>query len=103
MRYCFKKDPNVTLLVEQEAEAVARDESRVRSRIKQMIEERLAGQRAAIVWPVKSADVPDKDPRFLIAYLSLDFAAQPAAEQRTWRRVTYARTAATAPANSAMA
>ena len=82
VRYCFKKDPNVTLLVEQEAEAVARDESRVRSRIKQMIEERLAGQRAAIVWPVKSAEVPDKDPRFLIAYLSLDFAAQPAAEQR---------------------
>ena len=82
VRYCFKKDPNVTLLVEQEAEAVARDESRVRSRIKEMIEERLAGQRAAIVWPVKSAEVPDKDPRFLIAYLSLDFAAQPAAEQR---------------------
>ena len=82
VRYCFKKDPNVTLLVEQEVEAVARDESRVRSRIKQMIEERLAGQRAAVVWPVKSAEVPDKDPRFLIAYLPLDFGAQSVAEQR---------------------
>ena len=82
VRYCFKKDPNVTLLVEQEAEAVARDESRVRSRIKQMIEERLAGQRSAIVWPAKSAEVPDKDPRFLIAYLPLDFTAQSVAEQR---------------------
>ena len=28
VRYCFKKDPNVTLLVEQEADAVARDEAK---------------------------------------------------------------------------
>ena len=26
-RYCFKKDPNVTLLLEQEAEAVGRDDA----------------------------------------------------------------------------
>ena len=82
VRYCFKTDPNVTLLVEQEAEAVSRDEDRIRSRIRQMIEERLAGQRAAIVWPAKPADVPDKDPQFLIAYLPLEFTAQPAAEQK---------------------
>jgi len=81
VRYCFKKDPNVTLLVEQEAEAVARDERRVRARIRQMIEERLAGQRA-IVWPAKPGDVPDREPQFLIAYLPLEFAAQPTAEQR---------------------
>ena len=81
VRYCFKKDPNVTLLVEQEAEAVARDESRVRARIRQMIEERLAGQRA-IVWPAKPGDVPDREPEFLIAYMPLEFAAQTAAEQR---------------------
>ena len=82
VRYCFKSDPNVTLLVEQEADAVARDESRVRARIRQMIEERLAGQRSAIVWPAKSADVPDREPQFLIAYLPLEFAARTAAEQR---------------------
>ena len=82
VRYCFKKDPNVTLLVEQEAEAVSRDEDRVRSRIRQMIEERLAGQRSAIVWPTKPSDVPDKEPRFLIAYLPLEFTAQPMAEQK---------------------
>ena len=82
VRYCFRKDPNVTLLVEQEAEAVSRDEDRVRSRIRQMIEERLAGQRSAIVWPAKPADVPDKEPRFLIAYLPLEFTAQPMAEQK---------------------
>lgn len=81
VRYCFKRDPNVTLLVEQEAEAVARDESRVHARIRKMLEERLAGQQA-IVWPGKPADVPDREPRFLIAYLPLDFPAQPAAEQR---------------------
>ena len=74
--------PNVTLLVEQEADAVARDESRIRARIKAMLEERLAGRRSAIVWPARSADVPDKEARFLIAYLPIEFAARPAAEQQ---------------------
>ena len=81
VRYCFKKDPNVTLLVEQEAEAVARDESRVHTRIRKMLEERLAGQQA-IVWPRKPGEVPDREPQFLIAYLPLEFAAQPVPEQR---------------------
>ena len=44
VRYCFKRDPNVTLLVEQEAEAVGRDEGRVRERVRQMIDQRLAGR-----------------------------------------------------------
>ena len=80
VRYCFKKEPNVTLLVEQEAEAVSRDDRRIHARIRQMLEERLAGQRA-IVWPANPGDVPDREPQFLIAYLPLEFAAQPAAEQ----------------------
>ena len=87
-RYCFKKDPNVTLLVEQEAEVVARDEGRVRARIRELIEERLAGQRSAIVWPAKSADVPDKETQFLIAYMPLEFAAEPEEEQRAAARDT---------------
>ena len=82
LRYCFKKDPNVTLLVEQEAQAVARNEDIVRARIKEMIEERLAGERSAIVWPAKAADVPDREHRFLIAYLPLEYAALTDAEQR---------------------
>ena len=86
VRYCFKQDPNVTLLVEQEADAVARDDGPVRGRIKVMIEERLAGQRSAIVWPGKSGDVPDKDAQFLIAYLSIEFAALPAAERQQTAR-----------------
>ena len=83
LRYCFKKDPNVTLLVEQEAEAVARSEDLVRARIKEMIEARLAGQPSAIVWPAKAADIPDREPRFLIAYLPLEHAALAEAEQRS--------------------
>lgn len=81
VRYCFKRDPNVTLLVEQEADVVARDETHVRNRIKEMIENRLSGQREAIVWPAKPGDLPDKEPQFLIAYLPLEFAARPNGEQ----------------------
>jgi hypothetical protein len=73
VRYCFKKDPNVTLLIEQETDSVARDEARVRGRIKEMLEERLAGQRTAIVWPSKPGEVPDNDPSFLVAYMPLEF------------------------------
>jgi hypothetical protein len=74
-RYCFKKDPNVTLLVEQEVDSVARDERRVRERIKEMLEARLAGHRDAIVWPEKSGYVPDGEPTFLTVYMPLEFAA----------------------------
>lgn len=76
VRYCFKKDPNVTLLVEQEADAVARDERQVRQKIKEMIESRLAGHHDALVWPEKSTEVPDKEPYFLVAYMPLEFAAE---------------------------
>ena len=72
-RYCFKKDPNVTLLIEQEADAVARDESRVRGRIREMIEERMEGRRNAVVWPATSADLPDGEHSFLVGYLPLEF------------------------------
>ena len=81
VRYCFKKDPNVTLLIEQEADAVSRDEGRVREKIKEMLEERLAGHYEAIVWPEKTTEVPDDDPRFLIAYMPLEFAAQSKSRQ----------------------
>jgi len=81
VRYCFKKDPNVTLLVEQEADAVARDENQVRDKIKEMLEARLAGHRAE-VWPTKPGEIPDKEPAFLIAYLPLEFGAETKSEQQ---------------------
>ena len=83
VRYCFKKDPNVTLLVEQEADVVARDEGKVRDEIKEMLEARIAGHRTAIVWPEKSVDIPDKDPAFLVAYMPLEFGGKPKSEQET--------------------
>jgi len=82
-RYTFKKDPNVTLLVEQEADMVARDEKLVRDRIKEMLEERLAGHSSAIVWPEKPGDILDRQPVFQIAYLPLEFAGKPKAEQES--------------------
>jgi Protein of unknown function (DUF499) len=75
VRYCFKKDPNVTLLVEQEADAVSRDEDAVRDKIKEMLEARLAGH-SVEVWPANSGAVPDKQPSFLVAYMPLEFAAK---------------------------
>ena len=86
VRYCFRKDPNVTLLVEQEADAVARDEAGVRARVLEMVEERLAGHPAAVVWPAASDAVPDRDARFLVAYLPLEFAALSAEEQEETKR-----------------
>lgn len=82
VRYCFKKDPNVTLLIEQEAEALSRDGDRVRTYIREMIEIRLSGQRAAIIWPNKSTDVPDREAQFLIVYLPLEFATQSEEEKK---------------------
>jgi hypothetical protein len=72
VRYCFKKDPNVTLLIEQESNAVARDENQVEQHIKEMLEARITG-RNAVVWRAKSGDIPDKEPSFLVAYMPLDF------------------------------
>ena len=85
-RYCFKKDPNVTLLLEQEAEAVGRDERRVRDRIRELLEARLGGHRSAIVWPATSLDVPDRDPAFIVSYLPLEFAGKPRDEQEELAR-----------------
>ena len=86
-RYCFKKDPNVTLLIEQEAEAVGRNDKQVRTRVKEMIEARLAGHRNAIVWPENAADIPDRDPSFLIAYLPPELGGKPRSQQERSPRV----------------
>ena len=86
VRYCFKKDPNETLLVEQEAEIVARNDKRVTERIKEMLEERLAGHRTAFIWPSKSTAIPNQEPSFLIAYLPLPFAEKPRKEREDQAR-----------------
>jgi hypothetical protein len=87
VRYCFKQDPNVTLLVEQEAEAVARDEKQVTARIKEMLEERTSGHHGAIIWPADAGAIPDRQPRFQLAFLPLDFAGDSTKEQEATARV----------------
>ena len=87
VRYCFKKDPNVTKLIEDAEQTVAREDSQarghgpVRSMIMEMLDSRLAGHHTTIVWPAKSQDISDEDPRFLVAYLPLEFAAEGKTEQ----------------------
>lgn len=92
VRYCFKKDPNVTKLIEDAEQTVAREDSQacghgsVRSMIKEMLDARLAGHHTAIVWPAKSQDISDEDPRLLVAYLPLEFAAEGKTEQERQAR-----------------
>ena len=92
VRYCFRKEPNVTKLIEDAEQSVAREEEQgrgqgpVRERIRKMLEARLAGHHAAVVWPAKSQDIPDKDPRFLVAYLPLEFVGEREDEQERCAR-----------------
>jgi hypothetical protein len=87
VRYCFKKDPNVTKLIEDAEQTVSREEAQakgrgpVRDKIKEMLDARLAGHHTAVVWPGKSQEIPDEDPRFLVAYLPLEFAGETKADQ----------------------
>jgi len=81
-RYCFKKDPNVTLLIEQESDAVARDEKLVETRIQEMLDARITG-RNAVVWKAKPGEIDDKQPYFLIAYMPFDFGTRSAGGRET--------------------
>ena len=76
VRYCFKKDPNVTKLIEDAEQEVARDPDALRERIKEMLDQRLAGRAEAVVWPPTSQDLPDKEPHFLVGYMPLEFAGK---------------------------
>jgi uncharacterized protein len=87
VRYAFKKDPNVTKLIEDAEEEIAREETSakgsgpVRERVREMLDERLAGHHTAHIWPTKSQDIPHEDPRFLVGYMPLEFAGEKTAEQ----------------------
>ncbi len=82
VRYCFKKDPNVTKLIEDAEQQVARDPAAVRTHIRDLLGERLAGKPGAYVWPAKSQDLPNEEPVFLVGYLPLEFAEASAPEQK---------------------
>jgi Protein of unknown function (DUF499) len=84
VRYVFKKDPNVTKLIEEAEEQIAAQEAQnqpVRTKIKELLNKKVAGQRSAVVWPEKSADIPDRDPSFLVGYLPLEFTKRSKKDQ----------------------
>ncbi|MBN2291556.1 MAG: DUF499 domain-containing protein, partial [Pirellulales bacterium] len=81
VHYCFKKDANVTKLIEDAEQEVARDTDAIRERVKQLLEHRLAGKNDAIIWPATSQDLPDKEPCFLIGYLPLELASKSSSQQ----------------------
>ncbi len=87
VRYVFKKDPNVTKLVEDAEQEVSREEARasgqgpVRAKVRGMLEERLAGHRGALLWPADTHEVPDEEPVFLVGYLPFEFADLKGPEQ----------------------
>jgi len=87
VRYCFKKDPNVTKLIEDAEQTVSREEAQAKgngpvlTKIKEMLDERLAGHPNVVVWPKRSHDIPDEEPRFLVGYLPLEFADEGRIEQ----------------------
>lgn len=97
VRYCFKKDPNVTKLVEDAEQEIARQEVEgrgegpVRAKIKALLDVRLAGHPGAIVWPTKSQDLPDEQPLFLVGYLPLEFAGLKSAEQEGAAKEIFAK------------
>jgi hypothetical protein len=71
--YAFKTTPNVTQLLEDQAVHVRPRE--IEDAIEADLVARLSGRHGAIVWPRTSQGIPDREPRFLLAYLPLDFAA----------------------------
>ena len=70
--YVFKTTPNVTQVLEDQATYVKPPE--IEAAIEEELSNRLAGRTAAILWPKRSDAIPHQEPRFLLAYLPLDFA-----------------------------
>jgi len=78
--YVFKTTPNVTQVLEDQVAHVKPNE--VEAAIETELQDRLAGRSGALLWPRSSANVPHREPRFLLAYLPLDFAMLGSAAQR---------------------
>ena len=81
--YVFKTTPNVTQVLEDQAAHIEPRE--IEQEIQEELNRRLSGRANAIVWPRGSQAIPDREPRFLLAYLPLDFATR-ATPPRSKRR-----------------
>jgi hypothetical protein len=79
--YVFKTTPNVTQILEDQATHI--DPREIEQAILEELNSRLSGRANAIVWPRVSQAIPDREPRFLLAYLPLDFAVQGDAAQQS--------------------
>jgi len=77
--YVFKTTPSINQVLEDEALKVKPEE--IDKAIEEDLNGRLAGRSGAILWPRGSQSIPDREPRFLLAYLPLDFALQGEAAQ----------------------
>jgi hypothetical protein len=77
--YVFKTTPSINQVLEDEALRVKPQE--IERAIYEELNQRLAGRVGAILWPRHSQDIPHLEPRFLLAYLPLDFALQGDAAQ----------------------
>jgi hypothetical protein len=79
VRYCFKTTANINKLVEDEN--IHADD--IRRFIHDEIERRVASvTNAAVIWPQDSSAIPDREPRFMVAYLPLEFSEKPEREKR---------------------
>jgi hypothetical protein len=79
-RYAFKTIPNVNKLLEDEVEGIRDDEINIT--IKNMLEKELSGK-PAVIWPRQSKDIPDRETKFQIAYLPLEFVYKPEKEKES--------------------
>ena len=89
VHYLFKTTPNVTQVLEDQLQHVKPQE--VEEAIEDELRSRLAGRTAAILWPRDSAAIPDREPRFLLAYLPLDCGLQGRAAQEEQARELFAQ------------
>lgn len=87
--YVFKTTPNVTQVLEDQANNIQPQE--IERYIQDDLASRLSGRVGAILWPRRSQAIPDREPRFLLAYLSLDFAQQPDAVQEQLARELFSQ------------
>ena len=79
--YVFKTTPNINQILEEEAGNVKPAE--IDKTIEQALYRRLAGREGAIIWRKTSLEIPDREPRFILNYLPLDFALELEATQET--------------------
>lgn len=80
VRYCFRTVGNINQILEDEAVNVRPEE--IPAFLRREIERRVSAvTNAAVIWPEKSELIPDREPRFLLAYLPLEFAEKSRDEQ----------------------